>query len=570
VAKKEAPAPKNPKGVITVLVVDVPAGPGIGSAQAPVEVLRDWGVGENMFYSSDMQHIVDYRLCTSYEVAEDLSYAILHVRPGVQFHYGWGEFTAEDAVWSMNDANAYTNPTSIHGQAGDFAALFKEWEVVDPYTVKANFQEYDIRWNANFLNENSQGLVFFSKKIYDEKGENWMMDHIISTGPMQVVEWVRDDHAYLEAVPYTHWRMNPKMSQIRFLEVPEESTRIAMLKTGEADVADIAIKNLKSMLEEGFKTFGTGAGNQIGIWWSGNLWETTYAGGSKAGQPLPREGYGIHDLAWIGNTLNCPEIEEGWDGKAQPAWDSAQCKDPGDMEEARQVRWALAEAFDREAINEAVMSGLGWPVYVEYAQVHSPDLWESKWEIPYNLESAKARLAKTAWPDGFEIALWIQMPHAIRPEVGDAVAGYWLKLGSKMTVEVIKSAYTIVRPSLVGRTLSLPIVMECDEGRTAWPPDWPKGMVATSLTRGGFGCGNESPYIAQAYLKTRAELDRDKRIQINKGVIDHMWYWQVGTGIVAQPVVFTYNPKSIKEWTSDVEFWGESMFGIYNAVPADR
>jgi ABC-type transport system substrate-binding protein len=242
------------------------------------------------------------------------------------------------------------------------------------------------------------------------------------------------------------------------------------------------------------------------------------------------------------------------------------------MEEARQVRWALAEAFDREAINEAIMAGLGWPVYVEYAQVHSPDLWEARWEIPYDLADAKARLADTAWPDGFEIAMWVQMPHAVRPEVADAVAGYWLKLGSQMTVEVIKSAYTIVRPSLVGRTLSLPIVMECDEGRTSWPPDWPKGMVATSLTRGGFGCGNESPYIAQAYLKTRAELDRDTRLATNKGVVDHMWYWQVGTGIVAQPVVFTYNPKSIKQWTSDVEFWGTDspMFGIYNTVPADR
>jgi hypothetical protein len=37
-------------------------------------------------------------------------------------------------------------------------------------------------------------------------------------------------------------------------------------------------------------------------------------------------------------------------------------------------------------------------------------------------------------------------------------------------------------------------------------------------------------------------------------------------------VVFTYNPKSIKQWTSDVEFWGTDspMFGIYNTVPADR
>jgi hypothetical protein len=92
----------------------------------------------------------------------------------------------------------------------------------------------------------------------------------------------------------------------------------------------------------------------------------------------------------------------------------------------------------------------------------------------------------------------------------------------------------------------------------------------TTMTRGGFGCGNESPEIAQWFLEASQESDVDKRIEINQRVCDYLSYWQVGTGWVATPVVWTYNPKSIKEWPTTVEFWGMTYFDLFNAVPADR
>jgi hypothetical protein len=162
------------------------------------------------------------------------------------------------------------------------------------------------------------------------------------------------------------------------------------------------------------------------------------------------------------------------------------------------------------------------------------------------------------------MAVLVQMPSAIRPELTDAAAGYWQKLGSAMNVQVLKYAYAIYRPGVVSRTTPVPWVCECDEGRTQWPFDWPKAKVMTSMTRGGFGCGNESPEIAQWWMKAAAEPDIEKRITINKQVCDYLSYWQLGTGWVAQPVLFTYNPKRVKEWAStDIDLWGESLFGIY-------
>jgi len=534
---KEAPEPQGAADMITVAVGDVAPGTGLGSAQAPVEAMHNYGVGESMFYGESLENLAAPRLCETYEMADDLSHVILHLRPGVQFHKGWGEFTADDAVWTMNDSNALTNPQSIHGQAGDFAALFLAWEKVDTYTVKAPFNNFDVRWADNFLSENSQSTVFFSKKAYDEMGEEWVRENIVSTGPMQVVEWIRDDHATIEKVPYEHWRFTADVSQIRFLEVPEESARMAMLRTGEAHVGDVSLKNVRSLVADGFATFARGAGDQLGIFYAGNAWETQHA---ITGEPLDWGGLYVHDRPWIGKPT-----------------------DPDDMEEARQIRWALAEAIDREAINETVLDGLGWPEYLQYCQAGSP-YFDEAWKINYDLESAKARLKKTAWADGFESTLYPQMPHAVRPEVADAVAGFWLKLGPKMTTEVPKFAYTIFRPGVVGRSTVIPWLTSCDEGRTQWPFDWPKAMVMTSMTRGGFGCGNESPEIAQWFLQNSKEPDKEKRIETNKQVCDYLNYWQLGTGVVGIPVIITYNPKRIESWESDVNVWGEQVFvGIY-------
>lgn len=532
----EAPTPKTAADNVTVAVVDVAPGGGLGSAQAPVEMYRNVGVGENMFYGESLSNLAAPRLALSYELAEDFSYAILHLRQGVQFTKGYGEFTADDAVWNMNDANGRTNPSSIHGQAGDFASVFTEWEKIDTYTVKANFFRYDPVWNTNLLSESSQGLVFFSKKAYDELGADGVANTVVATGPMEVIEWVRDDHALLKGVG--NWRMTPDIKELRLIEVPEEASRIAGMQTGEFQVADIAIKNQIQMVEQGFKTFTTGAGNQMGIFYAGNLWETHHA---LTGEKLDTAAVYMREYPWTGN----PAVE-------------------GDMEDARLVRWALAMAIDREALNETIIGGLGWPEYVEYCQANSP-YFKEDWVVEYNLAKAKEYLKQTKTPNGFEIALYPQMPHAIRPELADAIAGMWAKLGPAMKVEVPKYAYSIYRPGVVGRTTPIPWLCECDEGRTQWPFDWPKARVMTSLTRGGFGCGNESPEIAQWFLETSKEPDMQKRIEINLKVCDYLSYWQVGTGVVAVPVNFVYNPKRIASWTSDVDLWGESMFGIYNA-----
>jgi len=560
------PDPKNPRGTITAAITDVGPGVGLGSAQAPVEAMHDYGVGDCLF-SSDATSFEVPQIGTGYELDPNLEYVDIHIRSGVIFHGGWGEETAEDWVFTFNDGSGFTNPDSIHGQAGDFAALFLEAEVIDKYTFRLPFRTFDLRWISNFLNDAAQSTVAFSKKAYDEKGPDWMRENMIGDGPFQVIEWVRDDKAILEKRPDGHWRIDTKVNKLTFLEVPEEATRTAMLKTGDVDVVRVTTKAVKSLVDAGFVAVSPEQKYIVNnLMFHGNYWETNHA---ITGEPLERQGYGVHDLPWVGNVLGCPG-----EGTVDVDGNSPQCKDPGDMEEARNIRWALALAIDRELINEAVLDGLGAPASIEYVDT-TKLYYKSKWDIPYDLELAREYMQKAdseKWKNGeFHIDIWTgdEGGTALVGEITDAISGFWRAAWPKMDATVFKSAYSIIRPSLVGRTNTIPYAGDGDEGASTIPFDWPHGMTETSITRGGFGCGLEIPKLAETCLKVRTETDINKRLQWNEEIIDYMHDQMLMVGTVQIPSLMIYNPKSIKEWPGYPCIFGGQGVNYEAIVPAD-
>ena len=102
----------NPAGEFTVAVTDVAPGTGLGSAQAPVEAMQYWGVGEGLFAVDADQNVIG-KLATGWELAADQSYVDIMLRDDVVFHDDFGAFSADDVVFTLNDANANTNPPQI-------------------------------------------------------------------------------------------------------------------------------------------------------------------------------------------------------------------------------------------------------------------------------------------------------------------------------------------------------------------------------------------------------------------------------------------------------------------------
>lgn len=64
----------------------------------------------------------------------------------------------------------------------------------------------------------------------------YLYDHPVGTGPYYLVEWVHRQYYRLRANPY-YWKGKPSIEEIELRLIPEDSTRIMMLKKGDLDIA---------------------------------------------------------------------------------------------------------------------------------------------------------------------------------------------------------------------------------------------------------------------------------------------------------------------------------------------
>ena len=576
VAAINAPEAMGEAGVINIAITDVAPGVGIGSAQL-TDAMHYWGVGEVTMKFVPPGEIAPM-LATSWELdfeeGQSIPYgATLKIRDDVIFHgaglgdrsnmgESWGPMTAHDIAFTINDGNGAINTASIHWQAGDFATVFGNIPAVavDDTTLQVTFAKdamgqtiYDPRWNANLMNDAAQAYSVQSLNRYETVGETEMKDTpFIGTGPLQVREWIQDDTAILDAVPYTHWRVgaegvDTQIETIVFKEVGEQNTQIALMETGEVDAAPILLKSLPRMLEGGFKTADSGLAGHASVVFSGNLWEAEHV---LFGTPLDTAAVYMRDLPWIGNP--------------NPS-DSGKCPAGcSDFEEGVLVRNALARAVNRAEINEFVLNNLGFEAHLNQFSTINPN-WQSKWEYPYDPMKAQELLAEAGYPNGFEIPLYAPNPGGYQ-EIADAIAGYWEDIGVSTAVQ--KYAYSVYRPTIVARATTLPWVTACDDGKSTWPWEWPKSADHTSLTRGGFGCGLEIKVAADTWVAVAAEPDPAKQIEMNNALADYLYEHAVSFGVVGVPGPITFNPNKIADWPMD-----PALFSTWNnpedIVPAN-
>ena len=566
------PSPQSGTNLVVIAVGGVGAENGLNQAQSGDD-LKNLGIAETLYRRGASDETLHW-LGTDWTIASDLSSATLDIDTTAEFQWyndsgvveSFGNVTASDVAWSMNNANASTNPVSIHGQAGDFAGLWGEWSVVDADTVTFNFKAFDSTWNADYVNESGQALSIFSIAVVESRGgtvdvatggisggdaETFTRDNIVGTGVYLVESWARSDIRVLVSTVAAggnpHWKFTAKTDRVKFIEVPESTTRAAQLKTGEVDIASVEAKDAPQFLQGGFLQTDAGGLTQGGIFFAGNLWEEVSA---IDGSPLIRGTY-VHDLAWIGH----PD-------------------DPADLQEAKSVRNALARAYDREAINQALTSGLGRRVEVMYLSVDHPR-WQSKWDYGYDPDLAIEILRgeNSDWPisdDGssnyrqdqitsaqneqlngnsFSLSLYAQGLGGglnLGGEVADAVAGYWADLG--LQVFTLKFSYVTFRPTTVGRTNTHPWLTGCDKGKESNPWHFPKGLVQTSLTRGGFGCGFEIPFVLDNYQKVATEPDEAVRNELVDEYTQYMFDEALQPGVIAAPGLFIMNPNKVKGW----------------------
>ncbi len=156
-----------------------------------------------------------------------------HLRKGVLWHDG-APFDARDVIFSyhvvMNPANNVVSRTGFDQIAGMTAP--------DPYTVKVRLKRPYAPAAAMFFAPSLtpycllpehllKGLPNINHAAYNLKP--------VGTGPFMAVKWEQSVGLSMVANPH-YWRGAPKLKRIEYLIVPNSTTRVIMMRTGEADL----------------------------------------------------------------------------------------------------------------------------------------------------------------------------------------------------------------------------------------------------------------------------------------------------------------------------------------------
>jgi peptide/nickel transport system substrate-binding protein len=212
------------------------------------------------------------------------------------------------------------------------------------------------------------------------KGDDWVSEHPMGTGPYKFVRWERGSELLMTANP-DYWQKGlPKVKNIVVRELPETSTRVAELVSGGLDFA---------------ADFGS------------DQWDAI----KKARNAEPMDVPVLRVNFW--------QFDGSGKASKTPLTD-------------KRVRQAICHAIDRKAIIEKVLKGFGDPMN---APIHPMQFGfdPTVKEYEYNPEKAKALLKEAGYPDGFEVDLWNYIDYQHQPD--QAAMGYLSKVGIKVNIK---------------------------------------------------------------------------------------------------------------------------------------
>jgi peptide/nickel transport system substrate-binding protein len=438
-------------------------------------------------------------LAESYEVSEDGLVYDFYIRQGVQWHDGWGNLTAEDVQFTIE---FLSRPESLFPDAyiwwpPDFYGYTESFEVVDTYHWRHTLaQPYSLLpWVY------AVDAWILCKDYYEAVGPEEAKEHPIGTGPWQYSEQKFGEYAKFEAVE-NHWRKTPEFKYLTLRIVPELASRIAMLKTGDADIVIIPAEKMAELALAGMH-FKVAQGTQDMVVDFG-------------GQYLPDHPYYDPTCPWV--------------------WHHDEPMDSEWNQRALKVRQALSLAINKDAIVDQIFHGAAQAVGVTSILPgtvwHRPE-WEPR---PYDLEQARALLAEAGYADGFgrPITFWVYAS-AWEPRI----EAFQLAVASDLEALGIDIEITATEETLLVYTWAI-------EQDTAWQitgsplpiqmiplANWLFYYPSFSFYNSGF----MSPVFDGLYLAAITTVDPDDTIEAVHAAGDYLYNSWCEVDIIADSIM---------------------------------
>jgi peptide/nickel transport system substrate-binding protein len=279
------------------------------------------------------------------------------LRKGVRFHNG-DAVSADDVKFSFERYKG--------GGATTLKARVAAVEIVDAQHVRFRMKQPWPDFMAFYATPATGAAWIVPKKYVERVGDDGFKKAPVGAGPYRFVSFTPGIELVVEAYE-GYWRKTPAVKRLVFKSVPDESTRLAMLKRGETDVAySIRGPNAEEMKRTPGLTL-------------------------KATFPTFTE--------WLLFT-------EQWDTKSPWA--------------DRRVRLAANLAIDRKGFSDAEYLGYGKP-----ASSIIPRDFEFYWPAPaypYDPAKAKQLLSEAGYPKGFD-AVEVATDAVYTPEAEAVING---------------------------------------------------------------------------------------------------------------------------------------------------
>ena len=331
---------------------------------------------EGLFtFDKDMK-VID-ALATDYKVSDDGLVYTVTLRKGVKFHDG-SEFQA-DAVKANFDR--VTNKANGLKRYMLYQNIEKT-EVVDPYTVRFTLKKPF----SSFINQlaHPAGVMICPSTLANKTNKQIAFEPC-GTGPYTLDKYNPSEGMRVVKNP-NYWQAGfPKLDAINWKPVVENSTRVAMLLTGEAQFAfPLPAEQVKQVQGK----------DQVRLDITPSI-----------------------ILRYVEMNMSKKPFQD------------------------KRVREAFNYAINKEALAKVAFSGYAFPSEgplpqgVDYAVKLGP--W------PYNPKKAKELLAEAGYPNGFETTLWSAYNHTTGQKVIQFIQQQLAQVGIKAQVQALEAGQRV-------------------------------------------------------------------------------------------------------------------------------
>jgi ABC-type transport system substrate-binding protein len=335
---------------------------------------------------------------SKWEVSEDQLSWIYTVRDDVKFHNG-DTMTAEDMEFSWNRSICPGPPTDGSCKAENSTSAVQgpatESIIAEGNTIVVRTHEPEALmplWWPSY--EGGQAGTVQSKAEYARTGDEGMRNNPIGAGSFKFLERSRGEFIKMEAHE-DHYCCVPGFKNLTVLEVPEIATRLALLKTGGADLIEASPQVKPDLVDSGFTVYSGRGATSSSMWF-----------------PYQNiEGSPFADI---------------------------------------KVRKAFALAINRDAIAERLYNGEGGATSSFFSGPGSFGFNEEIDGYGYDLDEAKKLMNEAGYGDGFQIRIVTYSYDADFPDMptlSQAVLGDLQELGIEGDVQV--KEWTAVKSHMV-------------------------------------------------------------------------------------------------------------------------